>query len=282
MLKIGIRGLLASLFFMSSIAAAESSSTISRFYLVNPDPTDVKGSVDALVAAIGTRTYFPSKHINLMPTELPDRPSEPSSQTINLGPVTMSYIGCGNSAYAQVGVSSSSSNGILGQSKENIFGCVYLSKKGTRIAIINEQKSSSSSGLMSGIMSGIKDAVQGNDAEYSKKMFNEMLAKAKEKIPGILVELEELPEEGVTRPDDDKLKQLGFNVPLPPVQPAEMVENKLATTPVVATNANTSTPAAAQTQQQKIELLKSLVELKKSGALTDQEFTDEKRKILNN
>ncbi|BBP02537.1 hypothetical protein SFSGTM_32450 (plasmid) [Sulfuriferula nivalis] len=131
-------------------------------------------------------------------------------------------------------------------------------------------------------MSGIKNAVQGNDAEYSKKMFNEMLAKAQEKIPGLLVELEELPEEGVTHPDDEKLKQLGFNVPLPPAQPAEMVENKLTSTPAIATNVKTSPPATTQTQQQKIELLKSLVELKKSGALTDQEFTDEKRKILNN
>lgn len=52
--------------------------------------------------------------------------------------------------------------------------------------------------------------------------------------------------------------------------------------PVQAAQPDVTKPSSATTPEQRIQLLKNLAELKKSGILTEQEFISEKRKILNN
>lgn len=277
--------LLSSLFIVPAIAAAQSETSVSRLYLVNPDPADIKGSIDALDAAIKTRDFRPSKQIGLMPSELPDRLGEPESRSLNFGPVSMNVLGCGNSAYAQIGTSNSSNGGIIGNSSERIFGCMYLSKRGIRMSVIIEQKSASNGSLMGSLMAGIKSVTKGDDAEYSKKIFDAMLKEVKAKIPGVLVELQEFPGD-VTRPDEEKVKALALNAPLPqPASPALVAP--VANAPEIIVAAATAQPeitkaSSATSPEQRIQLLKNLAELKKSGVLTDQEFTAEKRKILDN
>jgi hypothetical protein len=284
MLKKGMCALLASsLFIVPAIAAAQSETSVSRLYLINPDSTDIKGSIDALEAAIRTRDYRPSKQIGLMPSELPDRLGEPESRPFNFGPVSVNMLGCGNSAYAQIGTANGTDGGLIGNTSERIFGCLYLSKRGIRMSVIIEQKSSSSGSLMGSLMAGIKSVITGNDAEYSKKIFDAMLKEVKGKMPAVLVELEEFPGD-VTRPDDEKVKALGLNTPvLPPVIAAPVV-SVTKTPEIIAAAVQTETTKApsAISPDQRIQLLRNLAELKKSGVLTDQEFTAEKRKILDN
>lgn len=287
MSKVGICALLASsLLLVPVISVAQSETSVSRLYLINPNSSDIKGSLDALETAIKTRDYRPSKQINLLPSELPDRLGEPASQTMSFGPVSMSFVGCGNSAYAQIGTANSSDGGLIGNSSERIFGCMYLSKRGIRLSMIIEQKTASNGSLMGSLMAGIKNVTRGDDAEYSKKIFDAMLKEVKAKIPDVLVELEESP--GVaTRPDEEKVKALALNTPLslPPVAPVAKVAEVPSVVPPVAqlpVQADVVKQSSNANSEQRITLLKNLAELKKSGVLTDKEFLEEKRKILSN
>lgn len=211
----GMRVLLLLLLVAPLSAQAQSETTVSRLYLVNPDSADIKGSVEALEAAIKTRDFRPSKQIGLMPSELPDHPGEIESRPFNFGPASITLLSCGNSAYAQVGTATGTNAGLIGSSSERIFGCLYLSKRGIRMAMVIEQRSSSSGGLMGSLMSGIKSVARGNDADYTKKLFDAMLQEVRAKIPGVLVELQELSSGEVTRPDEEKVKALALSSPPP-------------------------------------------------------------------
>ena len=272
----------ARIFFLLLIAplaalADQSEITVSRLYLVNPDALDVKNSINALEAAFKSRDLSPSKQIGLMPSELPDRPSLPESRPFNFGPVSMNVLGCGNSSYAQFGTANATNGGLIGNSSERIFGCIYLSKRGIRMSVIIEQKTSSSGSLMASLMSGIKKATRGNDADYSKKVFDSMLKEVRDKLPGVLVELEELPSGDVTRPDEERIKALALDSPLAEPPASKTV---IADAPVhLSSGVIEKQPS---TPEQRIQQLKSLNELRQSGILTEQEFQIEKQKILNN
>jgi hypothetical protein len=73
--------------------------------------------------------------------------------------------------------------------------------------------------------------------------------------------------------------------PAPVAQAAKSVETSeaiIAVAPVVSVQAEVAKPSSATTLEQRIQLLKNLGELRKSGTLTEQEFNSEKRKILDN
>jgi len=228
----GMRVLLLLLLVAPLTAQAQSETTVSRLYLVNPDSTDIKGSVEALEAAIKTRDFRPSKQIGLMPSELPDHPGEIESRPFNFGPASITLLSCGNSAYAQIGTSTGTNAGLIGNTSERIFGCLYLSKRGIRMAMVIEQRSSTSGSLMGSLMSGIKNVARGNDVDYTKKLFDAMLQEVRVKIPGVLVELQELSSGEVTRPDEEKVKALALSSPPPAAPPAvaKAVEVSAATT----------------------------------------------------
>lgn len=230
----GMRVLLLLLLVAPLTAQAQSETTVSRLYLVNPDSTDIKGSVEALEAAIKTRDFRPSKQIGLMPSELPDHPGEIESRPFNFGPASITLLSCGNSAYAQIGTATGTNAGLIGNTSERIFGCLYLSKRGIRMAMVIEQRSSSSGGLMGSLMSGIKSVARGNDADYTKKLFDAMLQEVRVKIPGVLVELQELSSGEVTRPDEEKVKALALSTSSPPP----------AAVPAAATTTTTERPSS--------------------------------------
>ena len=263
-------------------AFAQSETSVSRIYLINPDASDVKGSLDATEAAFKTRDNKPSKQINFMPSELPDRLGEPEAKQVNMGPFSMNLLGCGNATYAQFGTESGTNSSMLGNTNDRFFGCMYLSKRGIRIALVIEQKMASSGGLMGALLGGIKSGIRGSDSEYAKKSFDSMLAVIREKIPGILVEMQEFPGE-VTRPDEEKIKALALNTPLLlPANPLPVGKTPEIVVAAVAGGTEITKSPSASSSEQRIQLLKNLAELKKSGVLTDQEFTAEKRKILAN
>ncbi|MEW6563744.1 MAG: hypothetical protein AB1400_11070 [Pseudomonadota bacterium] len=196
---------LASLLFAPTLAQATYESNVSRIYFFNPDPTDISNSMDALEAAMKTRSYNPAKQVGLLPTDLPEKLGEPQNKAINFGPAAVNMLSCGTDAYVQYSTNSTTNAGIIGNTNDRFFGCMYVSKKGIRLAVVFEQSSSTNGSLMGMMMGGIKKVARGNDNEYAKKSFDEIIAKVREKAPNILIELREVPGD-VTRPDDEKVK----------------------------------------------------------------------------
>ncbi len=263
----GLRALLLSVMLVPLAALAQSEVSVSRLYLVNPDQADISNTIDALEAAIKTRDYRPTKQIGLMPSELPDKPGEPESRPINIGPVSINMLSCGNAAYAQFGTSSGTSNGALGDTSDRTFGCLFLSKRGLRMAIVLEQKSSTSTGLMGSLLGGIKSTVRGSDKDYAQKAFDNMLKAVREKIPGVLVELQEFPGE-VTRPDEGRIKELAMSSP-----------GAKAVVPVAQVQ-NISQPSQTVDQNQIEGKLRELKRLYESGLIDKEVYLDRQKAIL--
>lgn len=286
-------------------AYGESQMSVSRLYLIDPDPNDINNSIDALEAAVKVMDIKPSKQIGLMPENLSDKPGEIEVKQVSMGPMTFNIRGCGNS-YAQLGTQSGYGNS-LGINSNSTFGCLYLSKSAIRMAVVFEQKQSSGDSISGWIAGGIKSAVLGSDKDYAKKIFEKMITAAKEKVPNLLIELEEVPGE-VARPDQDKVALLFQKLSTPSA--GSSVNSNVPSAPNVATSANTptapdassspsNTPAQAvqvssmqsigksggailSDSERKIELLGKLADLKKAGVLTDEEFEAQKKKILGN
>lgn len=202
--------------FFTQVAQAQTEVSVSRLYLINPNASDIKSSLDALEAAIKTRDIRPTKQVGLMPNEMPVKLGQLETQSLNLGFTSVKMLGCGASAYAEFGSASGTNNGLLGNTSDRTFGCLYLSKNAIRIAVVIEQSMATSGGLMGSLLGGIKSSIRGDDAEYSKKAFDSMIKVVREKVPDMLIELQELPGGEVTRPDDEKVKQiLAAAVPVP-------------------------------------------------------------------
>lgn len=287
-------------FFISGAAYGEAEMTVSRLYLINPDPNDVSNSIDAIEAAVKTMDISPSRQVGLMPSVLPDKPGEIENQQMHFGPMTFNVRGCGGASYAQVGTQSSFGNA-LGSQSDITFGCLYLSKDAIRMAIVFEQKSASGNSLTGWISSGIKHAVRGNDKEYANKIFNKMIDAVREKVPNVLVELEEVPGE-VIKPDQEKVALLfqktqasaaiSSSVAVPsssnPTSPAQSSAAQVLPAPSGITQVAPTQPAEQQANsglsdsERRMALLEKIADLKKSGVLTDQEFEIEKKKILGN
>jgi len=197
-----IRTLVATCFCLFGAAGvqAQIQSTTSRMYLFNPNPADIKNSIDGLEAAISSRNVRPSKEVGLVPSQLPDQLGEPASKSVNFGLGSIRVLECGDS-YGRVSSRSSSDGGLLGSSGENFFGCAYLSKQGITLAVILEQHITSS-GLFGSLLSGIRDSIRGNDQKFGREVFDKMAALVREKVPGILIEL---PGGDISRPDADRV-----------------------------------------------------------------------------
>ena len=294
-MKITLASIIALLLLAPCFASASTEVTTSRLYLFNPDPADIKNSVDGLEAAIKTRGDLrPSKRTGFVPPELPDKLGEPESRPINMGPMTVNMLGCGN-AYGQIS-SASSNNGGLGSTSEQFIGCVHLSKHGIRISIVLESRISSSNGLMGSLLGGIRDSIRGNDQKFGQKTFDAMISKVREKVPGVLVELIEVPGGDVSRPDAEKIKAAlaAQETKLPEAttkwNEATSATVNAAAVPVQSSPAQTAQSSSLGAQytsslassEHRIQLLKNLAELSKSGVLTEQEFAAEKQKILGN
>lgn len=186
-----------------SSAQAQTQTTTQRLYLFQPG-TDAPLAAQAAENAIASRGRV-SKRLGLLPGTLPDRPGEPAMKMVNYGPVSMREVNC-EDAYAQIGLASQSGN-MLGSSGERFSACVYPSKAGTRIAIVIE-RSVSGGGIGGAIVGFIRNAVEGDEAEASKKLQAEMLAQVRKTLPNVLVELAELPGGQRTAPDADKVAAL--------------------------------------------------------------------------
>lgn len=269
-------------------AFAEGEMSVSRLYLIDPDPNDVSNSLEALEAAVKIMDVKPSKQVGLMPSDLPDRPGEIANQQMHFGPMTVNLRSCGDASYAQVGTQSNYGNA-LGSQSDLTFGCIYLSKNAIRMAIVFEQKSSSSNGISAWIAGSIRSAVRGDDKDYAKKNFDKMIDVVRQRIPNVLVELEEVPGE-VTRPDQDRVASLFPKAQAMPAVPKNGMPSTTNQT-VNQTSATQLAPVQAAAQpgasalsdsERQVELLGKLADLKKSGILTDAEFQEQKKKILGN
>jgi hypothetical protein len=149
----------------------------------------------------------PTKRVGLVPSDLPEKIGEPVNKAIQFGPMTMNMTQCGD-AYGQFSTGSTNSAGMMGGSGENFFGCVYLSKDGIRMAVVLEQFTQSSSGLFGAMIAGVRDAIRGDDQAFGKEVFDKMIAAVRTKVPGVMVELVELPGGKISRPDGEKVAQL--------------------------------------------------------------------------
>jgi hypothetical protein len=294
-MKITFASIIALLLLAPCVVSAATEVTTSRLYLINPDPADIQNSLDGLEAAIKTRGDLrPSKKTSFVPAELPDKLGEPELRPINVGPMTVNLLGCGNS-YGQIDTASSN-NGGLGTTSEHFIGCVHLSKRGIRISIVLESRMSTSDGLMGSLLGGIRDTIRGDDKKFGKKSFDAMISKVREKVPGVLVELIEVPGGEVLRPDTEKIKAAlsTQETKLPEVVATKNVGEQTASPvnsavspvqPGSAPIAQSIPPSAQSTpslasSEQRIQLLRNLAELKKTGILTEREFMAEKQKIL--
>lgn len=202
-ITIVLAGVLA---LVAQSATAQTQTTTSRLFLFNPDPSDIKNSIDALEEAIKTRTNRPSKRTGLVPSTLPDKLGEPTNKSMKFGPMTVNVLECGD-AYGQISSASNTQGGMLGSSGENFFGCMYVAKTGIRLSVILEQSTQSSNGLFGAVLGGIRDGIRGDDQKFGKQSFDKMVAAAREKAPGILVELMELPGGIISRPDGEQVTQ---------------------------------------------------------------------------
>lgn len=268
------------------ISNAESQATISRLDLFDPDPSDVKNALDGMEAAIKTRDLTPTIQVGLLPSDLPSKLGEPEMRPLQVGPMVVNLLTCGN-AYAHVFTSSSTNGGLIGSSNDQFFGCMYVSKQGIRISLVIQQSMQSSGGVMGMLLGGIRNTVRGDDKEFGKKTFDDMAGKVREKVPGVLVELEELPGGDVTHPDEDKIKALLASKESKP-------QTAPATVPAIPSQVPSSvsgaTPDATANQpksdlnaeERRIQDLKNLAALKASGVLSEQEFEEQKKKILGN
>lgn len=188
-------------------ATAQNQTTTSRIYLFNPDPKDVKNSIEALEASIKTRALRPAKKIGLVPSSLPLKPGEPVNKSFQVGPMAVNFLTCGDS-YGEISTESSTSGGMMGSSGERFFGCMHLSQSGIRMSVILEQSTSSSSGLLGSLMTSIRDGIRGDDQNFGKQSFDKIVETVRQKVPGVLVELIELPGGDISRPDGDQVAQL--------------------------------------------------------------------------
>lgn len=224
-------------------ANAQTQTTTSRLYLFNPDSTDIKNSIEGLEEAIKTRTVRPSKKLGLVPNTLPDRPNEPSSKAFHMGPITVNMLDCGD-AYGQIATSGTTDGGLLGSSGERFFGCAYLSKSGIRLAVILEQNTRSSSGLLGSLMTGIRDSIRGDDQKFGRESFDKMVAAIRQKAPGVLVELVELPGGDISRPDGEQVVAILNKAAPSTIPPAVIAPTTLSALALTATSATTVSTVA--------------------------------------